>query len=196
MEKALRRDLLLQAAERVFGKHPFHEATMQEVSAEAQIGMQGVYEHFPSKQRLYEEVILYRAQSFQSRITRALEGLDNPLDELKALIEVRVESFHEAPEFLPVFLKERLHYDWDFKSRFGRRIDRVYREERERVLRIIQRGLDRGLFRDEDPEFLVQFFWDATQAALYYHRKFRPNEEISECVERAVQGFLRGVGGQ
>ena len=49
-ERALRRELLLDAAGRVFGRRPYDEATMQEVATEAEIGMQGLYEVFPSKQ--------------------------------------------------------------------------------------------------------------------------------------------------
>ena len=43
IERSQRRELLLQAAARVFGRKPFDEASMQEVAAEAQIGMQGLY---------------------------------------------------------------------------------------------------------------------------------------------------------
>jgi AcrR family transcriptional regulator len=48
IERQQRRNLLLEAAGRVFGRKPFDEATMQEIASEAQIGMQGLYEHFPS----------------------------------------------------------------------------------------------------------------------------------------------------
>ena len=56
-ERTLRREVLIEAAERVFGRKPFDEATMQEVAREAEIGMQGLYEQFPSKQELYEQML-------------------------------------------------------------------------------------------------------------------------------------------
>src|SRR5512133_2955268 len=84
-----RKDLLLEAASQVFGRKPFDEATMQEVAAEAEIGMQGLYEHFASKQELYEQVVQERAESFHQRANAALaERGGSPMDRIEALAQV------------------------------------------------------------------------------------------------------------
>ncbi|MDE3032829.1 MAG: helix-turn-helix transcriptional regulator, partial [Acidobacteriota bacterium] len=84
-ERQQRRELLLEAASRVFGRKPFDEATMQEMAAEAQIGMQGLYEQFPSKQALYEQVILARALAFQAKVRAILDQDQPPLEALRGL---------------------------------------------------------------------------------------------------------------
>lgn len=192
-ERTQRRDLLLEAAERVFGRKPFDEATMQEVAAEAQIGMQGLYEHFPSKQDLYESLIQLRAEDFQARAASALKGLAAPLDQLRALARVYAETFSERAAFLPVFLKERVHYDWGFESRFSPKLHHVYEVERQRLRCIIEKAVRQRLVRPLKTDFLTQLCLDVLHSSLYYHHRHAPDEEVETCVDRAMDCFFRGV---
>jgi AcrR family transcriptional regulator len=194
-EKALRRELVLQAAERVFGRRPFHEATMQMVAAEADLGMQSLYEQFPSKQELYEAVILHRARTFQARLEEALENLADPLDQLTAVARVRTRMFTESPAFLPVFLAERVRCNWGVRSRSSRRIGGIMKDASQRLEGIIERGVTVGLLRREDPAFLVHLFNDTLTAALYAHQT-NPQEEIETCIQRAIRAFLHGTAAE
>lgn len=194
MERAQRREHLLAAAERVFGRKPFDEATMQEVAAEAQIGMQGLYEHFASKQDLYESLILARVQRFQKKLAEALKDAREPLERLRALARVQAEAFTDGPAFFAVFLREQNHFVWGFKSRFGPALHRVYREEQNRLRGIIEECVQVGLLRPLPPDFLVQACLGTWEASLHYHIRHNRDEEIESCVNRAIDTFLSGVG--
>jgi TetR/AcrR family transcriptional regulator len=194
LERKHRRELLLEAAERVFGRKPFDEASMQDVAAEAQIGMQGLYEHFPSKQSLYESLILERVQGFQRRVTSALNGAADPMERLTLWARHKVETVRGAPAFYPVFLAEKVHHDWGFSSRFGPTTYEVYGREQKRLCRIMGDAVKAGRLRREEPEFLAKFFLGSLEASLHYHLKHRPDEEVETCVERAMTFFLAGAG--
>ncbi len=193
-ERALRRELLLQAAERVFGRKPFDEAAMQEVVAEAQIGMQGLYEQFPSKQALYEALILARAREFQARVEAALEALKDPLEQLRALIRVKVTLFRERPDFYPVFVKERVQWEWRLTSRSTEAFVEIYESERRRLKAILERAVRQKRLRPLEPEFLAQLCIESLQATLLFVARHRPDEEVERCVDRALEFFLRGAG--
>jgi len=193
-ERALRRELLLGAAERVFGRKPFDEATMQEVAAEAQIGMQGLYEHFPSKQVLYEELVVERGRAYQTRVAIALESIQDPLEQLRALARVKVALFRERPDFFPVFAKERLQWDWQFTSRFTQKFFEIYEIERSRVREVLERAVRQKMIRPMDLDFLVQLCIETLQASMLYMHRNRPEEEVGQCVDRAMDCFLKGVG--
>ncbi len=191
-EKALRRELVLQAAERVFGRRPFHESTMQMVAAEAELGMQSLYEQFPSKQALYEAVVLQRAHTFQARLEEELERVSDPVEQLTAAARLRARMFTETPAFLPVYLAEVMRSNWGVQSRSSRRISRVIRATWRRLEEIAARAIAENRVREEDPAFLVHLFHDALTAALYARRK-HPEEDIEKCVERAMRAFLHGT---
>ncbi len=193
-ERELRRELLLQAAERVFGRKPFDEASMQEVAKEAQIGMQGLYEQFPSKQALYESLILSRVQAIRQEITVALAKARDPLERLRLWAEHTVSSFDGAPAFFPVFLRERIHNDWGLQTRFGPKIHRLLDSEDKRVKELLSDAARGGYLRMEAGDFLLQSFFGVLQASLHSRLRSRPGEEASECVQRAMELFLKGAG--
>jgi len=195
-ERQLRRELLLEAAAQVFGRKPFDEATMQEVALEAQIGMQGLYEHFPSKQELYESVIVLRGETFRARADAALQGVAEPLEQIRALATVYAQQFKDHPVFLPMFIRDRVHYDWGFDSRFGERIQQIYEAERHRLRVIVEHLVAGGIFRPLETDFLIQVCLNLLEASLYHSHRNHSGEEVSVCVDRAMACLLQGVGGR
>jgi AcrR family transcriptional regulator len=193
-ERLKRREAILEAAACVFGRKPFDESTMQDVAAEAQIGMQSLYEHFPSKQKLYEEVITLRSEVFHDRANSILAGLEDPLEQILALSMVYVRQFKDRPIFLPMFIRDRVYFDWGFDSRFSPRFQEIYQIERARLKAIFEKAVSKGQIRPFDSEFLAQIWMDVLQASLHYSHRFQPNEEVETCVERAVECLLKGLG--
>ena len=167
---------------------------MQEVAAEAQIGMQGLYEQFASKQCLYESLILDRIQGFHQRVTETLAGIRDPLERISAWARLKAETFSKAPAFFPVFLREKIHHDWEFSSRFGPATRELYDQEQKRLRQLMDAAVKAGLLRRADPEFLVQFFLGTLEASLHYHFRHKPAEEVETCVDRAMKCFLVGGG--
>ena len=196
-ERQQRRAALLEAAAKVFGRKPFDEATMQDVAAEAEIGMQGLYEHFPSKQALYEQVVQVRAEAFHQRADEALEARGgSPLDRIAALGEVYALTFQDRPFSLPTFVMDKAQFDWGFDSRFRTRLGEIYQGERNRLKALVTEALDRGLLRPMDPEFLTQLAMDVIQASLHFAHHRTPREDAATCVARAMDCLLNGVGPQ
>ena len=194
LEKQQRKEILLEAAGRVFGRKPFDEATMQEIAAEAQIGMQGLYEHFPSKQGLYEQVMIHRAERFFAQ-AEAVLGTDRPpLDQLRALFLAYADQFKGRVIWLPMFIHDRVHYDWGFESRFLPRLKEIYETERARLKGILRVAVEVGQLQDLDVEFLTQLCFGVLEASLYHSHRSGIEEEPSACVERAMACFLRGAG--
>jgi AcrR family transcriptional regulator len=194
LERARRREILLEAAARVFGRKPFDEATMQEVAGAAEICLQGLYEHFPSKQELYEQVMLYRAAIFRERAEQALARAEPaPLARLKALATVYVDQFQDRPFALPMFVRDRAQFDFGFDSRFSHRFQEVYQAERHRLAEILDEAARAGVLRPLDPEFLAQLCLDVLQASLHFSHRHPGPEPVEVCVSRALDCLLHGV---
>lgn len=56
-----RREHIIKAAIKVFGKNKFHKTKMLDIGNEAQIGKSTIYEYFDSKKNLFEEILMYIA---------------------------------------------------------------------------------------------------------------------------------------
>lgn len=195
-ERQNRRLMLLEAASQVFGRKPFDEASIQEVAAEAEIGIQGLYEHFPSKQDLYEAVMVHRAQLFHARTEEALRPPGSPLERLRALALAYVTLFKDRPMVLPMFIRDRSLFDWGLDSRFAPALRQLYLDERHRLTLVIQAAVEAGEIQPLDPEFLTQLVLDVLQSSLHTMHHARGSETPETCVERAMSCLLHGVGGR
>jgi AcrR family transcriptional regulator len=194
LEKQQRKDLLLEAAAHVFGRKPFDEATMQEIAAEAQIGMQGLYEHFASKRELYEQVLIRRSEHFFARAEEALREARPPLEQLRAMFQVYADHFKDRVLWLPLFIHHRFYFDWGFQSRFLPRQREIYEAERDRLKGILRRAVEAGLLQDLDTEFLTQLCFGVLEASLHRSHRGGIEEDPRTCVDRALACFLQGAG--
>ncbi|HZJ99479.1 MAG TPA: helix-turn-helix domain-containing protein, partial [Tissierellaceae bacterium] len=54
-----RREQIIKAAIKVFGRNNFHKTKMDDIAKEVQIGKSTIYEYFDSKKDLFEEMLVY-----------------------------------------------------------------------------------------------------------------------------------------
>src|SRR5207302_10295510 len=73
MPAATRRDLILDAAEVVFGRQGYHSATTREVAAQAGVSEALLYQHFAGKSELFEAVA-----------SRSMDRLEAMLEEARS----------------------------------------------------------------------------------------------------------------
>jgi len=62
--RALSRDQILDAAEQVFARHGFHDASLREIAELAEFSVGAVYSFFPGEEDIYREIFLRRAAAF------------------------------------------------------------------------------------------------------------------------------------
>jgi AcrR family transcriptional regulator len=78
-----RRTIILDAAELLFSEHGFDGVPVRSVAAQAGVGLGIVTYHFPSKEKLFEDVIRRRADIVNDARRSALRDLHGPtLEEL------------------------------------------------------------------------------------------------------------------
>jgi len=77
-ERERRRDIILDAAERVFASTPFTEVNMRRIAREAGISAASIYTYFPDQEALFVETYLRRVKDvhemFENAISEAMPG--------------------------------------------------------------------------------------------------------------------------
>ena len=91
-EPSARKQVLLQAAARVFDTHGYKAATLRQIADEAGILAGSVYHHVASKEALYLEVHRTGYLRMQAAVARALDGHDDPWMRLEAACRVHLEE--------------------------------------------------------------------------------------------------------
>ncbi|MEW6530224.1 MAG: TetR/AcrR family transcriptional regulator [Thermodesulfobacteriota bacterium] len=95
-EKATRRQLIIEAAQRVFAAKPFGKVSMREIANEANISAPSIYTYFPDQETLFVEAALTGIQAMIEAFAKAVEEeRDAGLEEVAAIF-IRYLSEHDV----------------------------------------------------------------------------------------------------
>jgi AcrR family transcriptional regulator len=192
-EERLRREYILLAAERVFGTRPFEEASMQEIAREAGMGMHGLYRLFPSKQELYEEIILLRLQQIAERCREALAGA-GPTERLRLIAVAHAEFILEHPQFFPILATSRLSRDWGLKTKVGKSLHRFLAEVDGQMADAIEAAVKKGELRRLPTKLLMACAKGIFDGVLQFHLLHGKSRDPEACARQMHDLFLEGAG--
>ncbi|MGE5593911.1 MAG: TetR/AcrR family transcriptional regulator [Betaproteobacteria bacterium] len=150
-KEARKRDLILDAAQQVFSKKGFHQATVEEIADVAGVGKGTVYLYFPSKKEvlvaLIEERLRELTGELKERVEAVAAGLRTCTEKLRQAISFQMEVLRKSQDFLTVMSGDI--------GELGQELDRRTREARRAFVAvmetIISEGTRKGEFRDIDP---------------------------------------------
>jgi AcrR family transcriptional regulator len=99
MRPSPKREILLDAAWRLFYRDGFHAVGIDTVLAEAGVAKMTLYNHFPSKEDLIVAVLERRAAQFEGSLSAAIEAAgSNPIKRLQAFFDWHAEWLR-SPDF-------------------------------------------------------------------------------------------------
>jgi len=155
----LSRAQLLDAAEEVFGRKGFHEATLKEVAELAEFSVGSVYSFFDNKDDLFRQIFVRRGDEFMPALREALRSeVGTPREQLHRLVDFEVGFFRQHPRFGRLYLR----YSNATAQANDREADVAvagnYEESMHLQADLFARGQRAGEFRPGDPEVLARLF--------------------------------------
>jgi AcrR family transcriptional regulator len=191
----LSRAQLLDAAEEVFGRRGFHEATLKQVAELAEFSVGSVYSFFDNKDDLFRQIFLRRGDEFMPGLRAVLDDGAAPVEQLHRLVDFEVGFFRRHPRFGRLYLR----YSSATMMSADREIDAAMAANYDESMRLqadlFVRGQQAGVFRPGDPEVLARLFsglmssYQALDPAVVDDdtdgRERLPLAELHELVERA-----------
>lgn len=191
--EAGKRELILAAAQEVFARRGFHQATVEEVAEVAGVGKGTVYLYFASKKELLVALVEERLEDMKRALEKRLEAVGSATDKLREAIALHFEVFSRSRDFLTVV-------SGDFGD-LGRELDERTKEARRGFLdvveAVIREGVQSGEFRDIDPRIatyaiegmisLVAFGW------LIRYNEPLTEEHVSQIIDLCLHGVTRSV---
>ncbi|MFP6665109.1 MAG: TetR/AcrR family transcriptional regulator [Deltaproteobacteria bacterium] len=185
--EALYRDHILAVAETVFGQEGYEGAKVQDISRLSELSMGSIYALFPGKEQIFAAIMEKRRAEFLHIIQAHTAQFAEPLACLEALSRAFIEYFHSHRDFLRMQL--RLGAAWassqnPANSPAG---SEVAREIHQLQVGIFKKGVELGVFIDEDPAYLETLFSGIDQIHLGHWLSHGGNESAEEL----TASFLR-----
>lgn len=151
----LSRTQLLDAAEEVFGRKGFHEATLKEVAELAGFSVGSVYSFFENKDDLFRQVYLRRGNEYMPALRDVIRAKGPALDVLQAVVTFQVQYFRDHPNFGRLYLWHSGHvFGSDAKPPFDPVTVENFEEAMALQAKLFARGQRSGGLRRGDPEVM------------------------------------------
>ncbi len=106
-EKEIRRNDIIEAAERIFFSKGYNNATMDDVAKEAEFSKRTVYVYFNSKEQIYFEIMIkgYRLLLAMLKEDTHKEKTTNAIDEIRQMSMTMYRFSTEYPEYFQAIME-------------------------------------------------------------------------------------------
>lgn len=104
MDQVLRKDKILESAKTVFIHNGIKSSTIGEIAEHAGIGKPILYQHFPGKNEILEELVKKEVENLKDCLSKGIDNNDNPLIKMAHMWDNAL-SFYEKDDFLMYLLR-------------------------------------------------------------------------------------------
>jgi AcrR family transcriptional regulator len=189
MKKEEKRENIISAAGRVFGRQGFKEARMEKVAEEAGMGKSSLYYYFLSKEELFEAVVEREAEYLKAEIIKATKDITDPYKRMKIYVIARMKAFNKSInlytavktnylDHLPFIDKVRTKYD---------------KEEMKMVESILKDGVRNNRFKLVNTELATVAIVTAIKGLEYNIIIRDGSSKLEQQVEQLLMFLFYGI---
>ncbi len=185
--EALYRDHILAVAEKVFGEEGYEGAKVQDISRRAELSMGSIYALFPGKEQIFTAIMEKRRSEFLHIICAHTAEFEDPLACLEALSRAFIEYFHAHRDFLRMQLRLGAAWAGSQNPTNSAASSAAAHELHQLQVGIFKKGVELGVFIEEDPTYLETLFSGIDQIHLGHWLSHGGKESAEEL----TASFLR-----
>jgi TetR/AcrR family transcriptional regulator len=145
------RELIIEVARRRFAENGFGGTSLTEIADEVGIRRPSLLHHFPSKEALYQEVLLFDLADWETLVTDAVADPVGGWPQVERVVRAAFTFFEEHPEFVRLIRREAL----DGGPMLSEQLKVVLRPMFDRGVLFLQAQMDAGRLRHYDARQLL-----------------------------------------
>ena len=197
VDKEARRQAILAAAASVFAKFGYQRATIDQIAEAAGVAKGSVYLSFASKEDLFyalfenfaQEAISSEGSPASPGGASAVTRVEEIICSVAEMIEANEIIFPLTLEFWSVCGVEQT------RDRFGRKSAELFAEFRDRIVRILKEGQDRGEVAKDAPLIEIASCVMSMIDGLLVQQWTDPNVSMSKTLRTALPVLLGSIRG-
>jgi AcrR family transcriptional regulator len=188
--RALYREAIVDAAERVFATHGYDAAKVQAIAKAAGVSLATFYATFPKKWDAYRAVQSDRLAVLMQQVGRQVLGATDAFDRVRAGLEGYLRFHMERPQFLRLQLRERVPWGTTDELRTPEQT-RAWEAGLQMLIAAFEEGMAGGDFRPDDAELCARTATAMSQVRLALWEGRGMKESPEQVARRAMQQFVR-----
>jgi len=168
-----KRELIRDAAVKVFAAKGYHAATVDLVAETARVGKGTVYFYYASKEDLLLEILAFHFERMMEMI-EAVEQLDVE-SAIQAVVADAMKRLRENPDLFKLMEQQPLLYHERVKVRF----EDMFHQMVERMAGVLSAGIEEGAFRDFDPRAVASVLLSTAMSFPLYLSLYPDRDPVS-----------------
>jgi len=189
-KRQLYREAILDAAERVFGDDGYEATKVQRIAAEAGVSLTTLYSVFESKWKIYRAVHRRRLAEVMGLVQKVVRNEMPVLEQLIAGTRTQLQFFMERRDFTRMQLKEVTAWSTVELLRSPEQIEALG-AGLALFADLFRRGIEEGVFVDEDPELMARMAIATQQVRLALWMNRGAKEPTERVADAAIRHLLR-----
>jgi AcrR family transcriptional regulator len=184
---------IVNAGIRIFSRQGFHRCSVEDILQEANVARATFYSYFDSKKDLFVELVDSILNTMYEILRRNMEGQPTTLEEDKeatknAVIEV-YEFFRDNLDFASIYIQEVM----GMNPEIDLRIIEWQKKVTDLLKSVIDRGMDKGLFRHIDSEVVAGLISGAPQQLGLTLFLYTGEIDIPRVADAVADFFVYGL---
>ena len=189
---------ILKAATRVFQRKGYRDTTMKDLAEESGVSMDELKVYFPTKAHIFTEVSEYLINQIGESALRKTRSV--PSDDPRDVLKNWIRGYLEAVYFLyDEYLKIMMDF-WnvgtvpeDPDSLEHKRLKDMYSKAIEFFKEVIKEGIEKGVFREVDPELAASTLMAMLDGTVLQWLIFDKGFNLALSAETMLEIFMEGL---
>lgn len=181
---------ILKAAEKIFSRKGFHEATVSDIAKKANVSEATIYEYFTSKEELLFSIPAEIVREYQEKNVEILQYVKGAANKLRTLIYRHLSLYADNEDYANVvmlILKGNRNF---LKTDEYNVIQRSARN----TIQVLQEGIDNGEFRPDLQPYLVRaMIWGTIEHLVTRKSLLGKPEDLFAMADEMINTLFHGI---
>ncbi len=181
---------ILKAAEKIFSRKGFHEATVSDIAKKANVSEATIYEYFTSKEELLFSIPAEIVREYQEKNVEILQYVKGAANKLRTLIYRHLSLYADNEDYANVvmlILKGNRNF---LKTDEYNVIQRSARN----TIQVLQEGIDNGEFRPDLQPYLVRaMIWGTIEHLVTRKSLLGKPEDLFSMADEMINTLFHGI---
>lgn len=192
-ERLARKKEILKAAQKVFAKEGFHQATIDEIAREAELAKGTIYLYFKNKRELFYSLVKEKTEYLMNLIQEETKKEDPPIKKLSAIVRHQLEFYEANWDFFKIITSESSRFELGLKDELRKRIMNRYLKYIDIVSQIIEEGIKESRFRALDAKKIAATLRGIIDALAFQWILSKKKESLVSSAPLIMEVFLKGT---
>ncbi len=176
--RAKRKQQIIQVAATLFSQKSFHDVTVEEIAERAGVAKGTIYLYFPSKEKLYFEILEETFDTIESLLEKEVEKDAPAPDKLRNVLKIIFRFYRRHLDVLKILSRDETHLIEEHQQ-----LTEQWRKRRVKLYeKIIEKGVKEGSFSTTNTHLAALMLYGSVGAVMVFYGLNKDPDEVADEV--------------